>query len=120
MTRPACAPASISVAPPFGRDIERLSKTHKSVAKLVVDALTDEVGPDPASGWPLRNWNSRVYKLRMPDTCHNQGKSNGFRLIYDWDSGAKTLVLLRLYTHADMKDIADAEILKARTGAGIR
>ncbi|MGO9265135.1 MAG: type II toxin-antitoxin system RelE family toxin [Candidatus Binataceae bacterium] len=119
MAKNPCQPAEISVAPAFQRDIQKLSGAHPLVADLIVAALVEEIGPEPTCGWAIRTWGSRVRKLRVVDKCHNRGKSSGFRLIYDWEPDSKVLWLLRLYTHAQMEDIANAEIKKARAGAGI-
>ncbi len=67
----------------------------------------------------MEGWEDRVRKLRIADKCHNRGKSKGFRLIYDWEPETRVLWLLRLYTHAQMDNIADSEIRKARQAAGL-
>ncbi len=72
------------------------------------------------AGWKIPGWNGRVLKLRLPDPDHDQGKSNGFRLIYDWNPDTKQLYLLRLYTHADIRgDISQKEIKNARREADL-
>jgi mRNA-degrading endonuclease RelE of RelBE toxin-antitoxin system len=103
----------------YRKDLETLRKSHKLLDELIAALLTDEIEANPTCGWPIRGWNSRVYKIRIADKCHNRGKSNGFRLIYDWNAETRTLVFLRLYTHAQMEDIAFGEIKKARDAEGL-
>jgi mRNA-degrading endonuclease RelE of RelBE toxin-antitoxin system len=119
MASAASRPPDVIEAPAYSRDIETLRASHKLVDDLVAQTLATEIKLDPTCGWPIRGWDSRVYKIRIPDKCHNRGKSNGFRLIYDWNPTTKTITLLRLYTHAQMEDISFAEIKKAREGADI-
>jgi len=119
MAKHFCQPVEISTAPAFQRDLQKLVGGHSLVADLIVTALVEEIGPDPTCGWAIKSWNNRMRKLRIADECHKRGKSNGFRLIYDWEPGTKALWLLRLYTHAQMADIANVEIKKARRDAGI-
>jgi len=71
-------------------------------------------------GWKMPGWSERVLKLRLPDPDHDQGKSHGFRLIYDWNPNIRQLYLLRLYTHAEIRgDISEKEIKKARREADL-
>lgn len=111
--------SNVVEASAYLRDIAALLKSHRLVENLVKETLEKEILVDPTCGWAIRGWNSRVYKIRVADRCHNRGKSNGFRLIYDWNPDTATLVLLRIYTHAQMEDIAFEEIKKARDGADI-
>lgn len=118
-TSPRCQPVEIRVAPAFQRDFKAFSKNHHSLDDLIVEALTDEIGPDPTCGWGYQRWGNRVRKLRVADKCHGIGKSKGFRLVYDWNPDTRVLWLLRLFTHAQMSDLADKEIRKIRNEAGV-
>lgn len=116
-----CVPREISIGPSFARDIKTLSGTHHLVHELMVAVLIEEIGPNPACGMGMVGFGGRVRKFRIADKCHNLGKSNGFRLIYDWDSASRMLWLLRLYTHAQIKDnVADKEIRRVLNEAGVR
>src|ERR1700674_551581 len=119
MASHTCQPVEILPAPAFQRDIRGLRRDHRDVDALIVAALAKEVGPDPNAGWGIPGWGDRVRKLRVADGCHNRGKSKGFRLIYDWHPDTRVLWLLRLYTHAQMDDIADGEIKKVRNAVGL-
>jgi mRNA-degrading endonuclease RelE of RelBE toxin-antitoxin system len=120
MPQVTCAPREIRVGPSFQRDIRAFSATHPIIHELIVSSLVNEIGPNPNCGMAIPGWASRVFKLRIADKCHNLGKSNGFRLIYDWEPASRTLWLLRLYTHAQIKgSIADKEVQKIRKEAGV-
>jgi mRNA-degrading endonuclease RelE of RelBE toxin-antitoxin system len=115
----ASQPPNVTEAPAYQKDLETLRASHRLVDELVAGTLAEEILPDPTCGWPIKGWDSRVYKIRIADKCHNRGKSNGFRLIYDWNSMTRMVTLLRIYTHAQMEDIAFSEIKKAREGADV-
>jgi mRNA-degrading endonuclease RelE of RelBE toxin-antitoxin system len=120
MAQIVCAPREILPAPAFQRDFKALGTLHRDLCQLLISKLTDEVGPEPRSGRAIAGWANRVRKIRIADKCHNIGESKGFRLIYDWEPSTRRLWLLRLYTHAQIRDdIADKEIRRIRKEAGI-
>jgi mRNA-degrading endonuclease RelE of RelBE toxin-antitoxin system len=116
----ACQPIEVIPSSSFQRDIGNLRKSCRSVDAVVCDILVKEICPDPLTGDAIRKFGGRVRKSRVPNPDRNQGKSGGFRLIYDWEPESRILCLLRLYDKKHLTDLAAAEIVKARANAGLK
>jgi len=116
----ACQPNEIIPSPRFIRDIGNLRKAHRSVDSAVCEIIKEEICPDPLSGDAIKGFAGRIRKSRVPNPDSNLGKRGGFRLIYDWNPGSKTLCLLCLFSKKDTASLANAEVAKARNSARIK
>lgn len=52
----------------------------------------------------------KVFKEYLPNSSANVGKSNGFRLIYYYDSNQSKVYFLTIYSKKDQEDIENKEI----------
>ena len=95
----------------FSKDIKRLHKKYKQIAKDLKE-LQDILKDNPKSGIEL---GGNCYKIRLPNSSIPTGKSGGFRVIYYHIDEENNLYLMAIYSKTDIQNISDeriAEILK--------
>jgi len=62
------------------------------------------------TGNPISGFDSEIYKVRVPSSDQQKGKSGGFRLIYYVVIDDKEIVLLTMYAKAKRSNIRKNEI----------
>ncbi len=95
---------------PFRRELKKLAKKYRSIAKDY-EQLLNQLEANPYSGIDLGRG---VRKVRMTITAKGKGKSHGARVItytdaiFSIDNGV--LYLITIYDKADRANITDKEI----------
>ncbi len=93
----------------FKKNIKKLSKKFRRIKKDFLPLLEDlEAGQ--FIGNPISGFDNEVYKVRVPSSDQQKGKSGGFRLIYYVVIDDKEIVLLTMYAKAKRSNIRNNEI----------
>lgn len=94
----------------FEKDIKRLAKKYKSIAKDYA-LLLSSLSSNPLSGTDLGNG---VRKVRMAIASKGKGKSGGARVITytitDNGDGTIEITLLTMYDKGEMSNVSDSFI----------
>ena len=93
-------------SPKFDREIKRLAKKYRSIPqdfRLLLQLLQ----VNPRMGEPL---GKDCFKIRMPISSKNKGKSGGARVITCVKIVDDTLFLLSIYDKSEQANIPDDEI----------
>ena len=96
----------------FENDIERFIKKKnfrklpKQIAELVEKLKVGELDGDKIKSVekPVKY---DVYKLRLPNKDTNEGKSNGYRVIYMAMTDKKVVLLLTIYYKKEQVDVSE-------------
>jgi mRNA-degrading endonuclease RelE of RelBE toxin-antitoxin system len=97
------------------KDIKRFVRKKRffslplQVKEVIADCEKGEFGGDNILSYdePTR---IEVYKLRLPNTDANAGKSNGYRVIYTVAIEHKLAVILTIYYKKEKATLPDSEI----------
>ena len=93
----------IITIPEFDKELKRLYKKYPSIKQDILDLAT-ELTEDPIQGEPL---GKDCYKIRMPISSKNKGKSGGSRVITCVKIIDETVILLSIYDKSEQGDIDD-------------
>jgi len=103
----------------MGYDVKLTETFQKSIKALkkkyphVKDDLLHQIKTlenDPATGDPIPGWNKEIWKLRVASSDIKKGKRGGFRVIYLWKAGERTIYLLASYFKGEKAEITKNEI----------
>lgn len=92
--------------PRFDREIKRLAKRYPSL-KEDFGALLNAIGENPFGGISLGN---QCFKVRMPITYKNKGKSGGARVIYYIRIVNTTIYLLAIFDKSEKDNLPEKEL----------
>lgn len=98
----------IETAPTFDRDLKRLGRRYRRIRQDLEPILAQLVAGE-LPGDRMQSVQAIVYKVRIPNSDADRGKSGGYRVIYYLPSDELT-ILLSIYSKTDQADIAAAEI----------
>ncbi len=93
----------------FKKNIKKLSKKYRHIKKDFLP-LIEELEAGQFRGSPISGFNNELYKVRVPSSDQQKGKSGGFRLIYYVVIDDKEIVLLTMYAKAKRTNIRKNEI----------
>ena len=93
----------------FQKTIKKLSKKYRRIKKDFLPLL-EELEAGQFTGNPISGFDNNIYKVRVPSSDQQKGKSGGFRLIYYVVIDDKEIVLLTMYAKAKRSNIRKAEI----------
>jgi hypothetical protein len=88
----------------FDREAKRLAKKYHSLAKDIRE-LREDLLENPTQGDALGD---NCYKVRMPISSKNKGKSGGARVITCVKIIEDTIHLLYIFDKSEMDNISDA------------
>jgi mRNA-degrading endonuclease RelE of RelBE toxin-antitoxin system len=101
----------IKLTSSFERKIKKLSKKYRKILQDL-DELGKTLSTNPRAGNAIPNFNSRIWKIRMPSSDMASGKSGGFRIIYFYYHEKEgSLYLLTIYPKNEQENIPDKEII---------
>lgn len=121
-------------APPFLRDLRRLSKQCRKLdsdltavfremqegfAKMQRGEPPRNYMNDAAMGVAIPNFDSLMWKKRCASSDLGRGKRGGLRLIYHLDRQKGLATPLRLYLKSELADVPRRDIERAAQEAGI-
>lgn len=92
----------------FKKDTKQLYKKYKKLP-LDLQKTSKILKNNPRSGIEL---GSKCYKLRIPNSSIPTGRSGGFRVIYYYYDGEKTLYLMTIFSKREIANISDESILE--------
>ena len=90
----------------FEKQLKRLAKKYRSIPKDYRNLL-ESLELDPMQGTPLKRG---AFKIRMPITSKNTGKSGGSRVITYVRTELDTIYLLDIYDKSERATISDKEL----------
>ncbi|MCE7054407.1 hypothetical protein LZF95_06955 [Algoriphagus sp. AGSA1] len=90
----------------FGRELKKLKKKHPSIL-ADLDKIAVELLEKPSLGDPVYK---NCYKVRVPISSMNKGKSGSARLITYVVYSKSTIFLIAIFTKAERSSIPDKEI----------
>jgi mRNA-degrading endonuclease RelE of RelBE toxin-antitoxin system len=100
---------NIKTIPSFDKDVKDLSKKYPSFKSDLIK-LRELLQIDPKSGTPLGN---SCYKIRIPISSKNKGKSGGARVIthvLSINEEQGVIYLLAVYDKSEQDSISDRQI----------
>ncbi len=95
----------------FIKNIKKLSKKYRRIKKDFLPFL-EELEAGQFIGYPISGFDNEIYKVRVPSSDQQKGKSRGFRLIYYTILENKEIILLTMYAKAKQSNIQKNEIQK--------
>ncbi len=95
----------------FLKNIKKLSKKYRRIKKDFLPLL-EELEAGQFVGDPISGFDNEIYKVRVPSSDQQKGKSGGFRLIYYTVLENKEIILLTMYAKAKQSNIRKNEIQK--------
>lgn len=93
----------------FLKNIKKLSKKYRRIKKDFLPLL-EELEAGQFIGNPISGFNDKIYKVRVPSSDQQKGKSGGFMLIYYTIIDDKEIILLTMYAKAKQSNIRKNEI----------
>ena len=93
----------------FQKSIKILKKRYHRV-KDDIAATIQAIEENPTIGDPIPGWNKEIWKVRTASSDVKKGKRGGFRSIYLWRPGERTVYMLAVYYKGDRQDISKKEI----------
>ena len=96
----------IYYTPEFEKQLKRLSKKHKSLAKDL-EALVKLLEENPTTGTPLGN---NCYKIRLAVSSKGKGKSGGARVITCVIVADNEVYLADIYDKSEQENITDKRL----------
>lgn len=91
---------------PFERELKRLAKKHKSLAKYLA-SIIDELSENPTMGTAI---GKDCYKIRIVISSKGKGKSGGGRLITYVRVVNETVFLMDIYDKFEQANISAKEL----------
>jgi mRNA-degrading endonuclease RelE of RelBE toxin-antitoxin system len=99
----------------FDKELKRLAKKHRSI-KADLGALGEQLEENPTMGDEVIE---HCYKIRMPITSKNKGKSGGARVITYVYVSEETVFLLSIYDKSEQEDIENHELKELIESLGL-
>lgn len=90
----------------FGRELKKLKKKYPSILKDL-DQIAIKLLENPTLGVPVYK---NCYKIRVPISSLNKGKSGSARLVTYVVYAKYTIFLVAIFTKAERSSIPDKEI----------
>jgi len=92
----------------FKKDLKILSKKYKKIADDIRKVILDLKANPKAGAYIQYN----CYKIRVPNSSTQRGKSGGFRIIYYFLDKQNNLYLMNIYSKTKKENISDNELLE--------
>jgi hypothetical protein len=99
----------------FDRSVKQIAKKYKSF-KQDLTFLIQELEQTPEMGVSLGN---NLFKIRMPVTGSNKGKSGGARVITYVKVTNETVMLAQIYLKTDYDTVDEKAVLKRLSDEGL-
>lgn len=96
------------------RSLRRLSERYRSIRKDLGPVL-EKLGSGETFGNRVRGTSHVVYKVRVPTSDANRGKSGGYRALYYIET-ADRVILVTIFARSDQGDISSAELARILDG----
>jgi len=106
---------SVKTTPFFDKEVKRIAKKHKGI-KVDIASLIDELESNPQKGAEL---GQNLYKIRLPISGTNRGKSGGARVITYVLVISQTVYLAEIYLKSEHGTVDENLIVQRLKEAGI-
>ena len=90
----------------FNKQLKQLAKKYRSIPEDYANLL-HSLAENPLQGTPIRRG---AFKIRMPITSKNSGKSGGSRVISYYRDEQDTLYLLDIYDKSEKGNISAQDL----------
>lgn len=88
----------------FKRSLRRLAKRYRSIRKDV-EPVVDRLASGETPGDRVQGTGHTVYKVRIPNSDAQRGKSGGYRVLYYVET-TERVILVTIYSKSDQGDIS--------------
>jgi mRNA-degrading endonuclease RelE of RelBE toxin-antitoxin system len=99
---------SISYTPEFKRNLRILAKSYRSI-RTDITPLLEQLESGELPGDRVQHTQHLVYKVRVPNSDAQRGKSCGYRVIYYLNTST-SVVLITIYSKLEQGDISSEAI----------
>lgn len=101
-------PIKLEYTPQFKKRLKALGKRYRAI-RQDLEPLLNELLDRGVPGDRIKGLKQRVYKVRLPNSDANRGKSGGYRVIY-YTATSTDVWLLLIYSKFDQPDVSSAEL----------
>jgi mRNA-degrading endonuclease RelE of RelBE toxin-antitoxin system len=93
--------------PEFIKSVKKLNKKYRRISKDL-ETLRTVLTENPEAGIKIGN---NCYKIRIPNSSVQSGKSGGFRVIY-YKVTDTNIFLLAIYSKSELENISDRRVIE--------
>lgn len=101
-------PVRVVATPHFNRNFKRLRKKYRRI-EVDLKPLVAQLEQGETPGNQIQGVKFTVYKVRIPSSDAQRGKSGGYRVIY-YLKTADFIFLVDIYPKSERKDIRTGEL----------